>query len=90
PALAVGGSIVLIALAVSTSRYWTWERITMVLALGNAVFVPVALLAKPDWHQVGSALVTWSPLHGGFKPDTITLMVADIGATVTPWMLFFQ
>ncbi len=88
--LAVGGSIALIGLAISTSRYWTWERITLALALGNAVFVPVALLAHPNYPAIGHAFATWGPLPGGFKPDTITLMIADIGATVTPWMLFFQ
>ena len=88
--LAVGGSIVVIGAAVSTSRYWTWERITLALALGNAVFLPVALLAHPDFPAIGHAFATWSPLPSGFKPDTITLMIADIGATVTPWMLFFQ
>lgn len=90
PALAVGGSIVVIGLAISTSRYGTWERITLGLALGNAIFVPVALMAHPDFPAIGHAFATWGPLPGGFKPDTITLMVADIGATVTPWMLFFQ
>jgi Mn2+/Fe2+ NRAMP family transporter len=90
PWLAVGGSIIVLGLAVSTSRYWTWERITLLLALGNAVFVPVALMSHPDFPAIGHAFASWGPLPGGFKPDTITLMVADIGATVTPWMLFFQ
>ncbi|MGC9270239.1 NRAMP family divalent metal transporter [Acidiphilium sp.] len=90
PVLAVGGSIVVIGFAISTSRYRTWERIVMGLALGNAIFVPVALLAHPDFGAIGHAMLTWSPLPGGLKPDTITLMIADIGATVTPWMLFFQ
>jgi len=90
PVVAVGGSILVIGLAISTSRYHTWERITMVLALGNAIFLPVAFLAHPDFHAIGQALLSWSPLPGGFRPDAFTLMIADIGATVTPWMLFFQ
>ena len=32
---------------------------------------------------------TWSPLPGLSK-DTLLIVLADIGATVTPWMLFFQ
>ena len=90
PAIAIAGSIVIIGLAISTSRYRTWERITLVLAFGNAIFLPVALLAHPDFHAIGAALLTWNPLPGGFHPDVMTLMMADIGATVTPWMLFFQ
>lgn len=88
--IAVGLSIVVIGFAISTSRYRTWERITMGLALGNAIFLPVALLSHPDPGAIGHALLTWSPLPHGLTPDTITLMIADIGATVTPWMLFFQ
>lgn len=90
PVLAVLGSIALIGLAVSTSRYRTWERITLVLAFGNLVFLPIAWLAHPDLPAIGQALVRWGPLPGGFRPSTLTLMIADIGATVTPWMLFFQ
>ncbi|MBV8703301.1 MAG: divalent metal cation transporter [Acetobacteraceae bacterium] len=90
PAAAVGAAVVLVLFAAATARYATWERITLGLALCNAVFVPVALLSHPDWGAVGRAMATWSPLPGGLRPDTVTLMVSNIGATVTPWMLFFQ
>ncbi len=90
PAAAVGGTLAVILGAACTHRYWTWERIALGLAACNAVFVPVALLARPDWAAVGHGFTTWSPLPGGLTPDAVTLMVADIGATVTPWMLFFQ
>ncbi len=90
PVVSVGGCIVVIALMASSHRYWTWERIALGLALLNALFVPVALMTHPDWGAVGHAFLTWGPLPGGLKPDTVTLMVSNIGATVTPWMLFFQ
>jgi Mn2+/Fe2+ NRAMP family transporter len=90
PAVAVVGCVLVVALTASTSRYRVWERAALGLALLNAVFVPVALLAAPDWGAVGHAFLTWGPLRGGLTPDAVTLMVANIGATVTPWMLFFQ
>ena len=90
PALAVGGGMAVVVLVAATARYSLWERITLGLALGNAVFVPVALLARPHWGAVGHAFLAWGPLPGGLTPDSILLMVADVGATVTPWMLFFQ
>lgn len=90
PVVSVGGSILVVALMASAHRYWTWERIALGLAALNALFVPVALMTHPDWGAVGHAFLTWGPLPGGLKPDTITLMVSNIGATVTPWMLFFQ
>jgi Mn2+/Fe2+ NRAMP family transporter len=72
-------------------RYWQWERVTLILAVGNLVFVPVALLTHPDWAEVGRAMLTAQPLPaGGLDQNTLTLLLADIGATITPWMLFFQ
>jgi Mn2+/Fe2+ NRAMP family transporter len=47
-------------------------------------------LARPDWHDVGHAFLTWTPLPAGNRYDILVLILATIGATVTPWMLFFQ
>jgi len=85
---------VMIALAVlyaalMSHRYWTWERITLAAALLNLIFIPVALMTHPSWHAVGKSLINWQPLPG-FNKDTLMIVLADIGATVTPWMLFFQ
>ena len=90
PAAAVIGAAVLVALAMCTRRYVTWERIVMALAAGNLVFVPAALLAHPDAAAIGRALATWGPIPGGLSLAFFTLVMANIGATVTPWMLFFQ
>jgi Mn2+/Fe2+ NRAMP family transporter len=89
PWVAVLAALVLLYTALMTHRYWTWERITLAIAALNLIFVPVAFLSHPDWHSVGRALVTWKPVPGMDK-DTLLILLADIGATVTPWMLFFQ
>ena len=90
--LAVGGAVVLVFVVILTHRYWTWERTLLGLAVFNGLFVPAALLAHPQWGAVGRAFLTWTPLPAGglLRPDTMLLIMADIGATVTPWMLFFQ
>jgi Mn2+/Fe2+ NRAMP family transporter len=90
PWAAVLAALVLLYTALLTHRYWTWERITLAVAACNLVFIPVALLTHPDWHAVGHAFATWKPLPGGLNQDTLLILLADIGATVTPWMLFFQ
>ncbi|HEY6352014.1 MAG TPA: divalent metal cation transporter, partial [Candidatus Angelobacter sp.] len=87
---AVLAALTVLYLALVTHRYWTWERVTLAAAAFNLVFVPVALLAHPQWNSVGHALATWSPLPGGLTQDTLLLVLSNIGATVTPWMLFFQ
>jgi Mn2+/Fe2+ NRAMP family transporter len=53
-------------------------------------FVPIALLSHPQWKLIGNAFVTWKPLPGGLNQELLLIILADIGATVTPWMLFFQ
>src|SRR5579875_3826954 len=90
PSVAVGAALLVVLAAITTGRYWTWERITLGLAIFNGLFVPAALLAHPAWGEVGHALLTWTPLPHGNGFDILMLMLADIGATVTPWMIFFQ
>jgi Mn2+/Fe2+ NRAMP family transporter len=89
PWMAILIALVILYGALVSHRYWTWERITLAAAAFNLIFIPVALMTHPSWHSVGHAFITWQPLPG-FNKDTLLLMLADIGATVTPWMLFFQ
>jgi Mn2+/Fe2+ NRAMP family transporter len=90
PMMAVGGALLIVVAAITTGRYWTWERITLSLAIFNGLFIPAAILARPDWHAVGRAMITWMPLPSGSRYEILVLILATIGATVTPWMLFFQ
>ena len=71
-------------------RYTTWERLLLGLAAFNLLFIPAAFLAHPDGRALAHAIVHWGPLPGGFKTTFVTLILANIGATVTPWMIFFQ
>ena len=90
PWVAILGALAILYLALVSHRYWTWERVTLAAAAFNLIFVPVALLTHPDWHAVGNAMLTWKPLPGAFNKDFVLILLADIGATVTPWMVFFQ
>jgi Mn2+/Fe2+ NRAMP family transporter len=90
PWVSVLAAVVILYLALLTHRYWTWERLTLAAALVNLIFVPVALMSHPDWHAVGRAFATWKPLPQGKTSEVLELLLAVIGATVTPWMLFFQ
>jgi len=90
PVVAVLGAWLVLFAALMTHRYWTWERVTLAAAMFNLIFVPVALLSHPQKGAILSALLTWKPLPGGLTQETVLILLADIGATVTPWMLFFQ
>ena len=66
----------------------SFRRIEKVLLLVSCVFVTyvvAAFLAGPDWGQV--AVATVSP-HLAADPSYVSLLVATIGTTIAPWMIF--
>jgi Mn2+/Fe2+ NRAMP family transporter len=91
PVVAVAATVAVVLLAFRTGHYRIWERLALGLALGNLIFIPAAFLAHPDGHAIGRAFATWGPLalHGR-TTLFVTMVMANIGATVTPWMIFFQ
>ncbi len=82
--------IVLVLFTISGGRYWRWERIVLGLALFNGLFLVAAILSGPRWGSVGHAFVTASPFPGGSLNTLLLLIASTVGATVTPWMIFFQ
>lgn len=87
---AVLSAVALVAAGSWGSRYSRWERLCAGLAVFNATFIGVAWFAHPDASSVASSIATWSPLPDAAPAMFLMLMVSNIGATVTPWMLFFQ
>ncbi len=90
PAVAAGLGLLLVIFTLSGGRYWRWERIVLAMAVFNGLFLAAAILVKPDWGSVGHAFVTFSPLPHGSINTLLLLIASTIGATVTPWMIFFQ
>ena len=83
--VAVALGLVLVVFTFSGGRYWRWERIVLGLALFNGLFLAAALTS----HAHLSSLDLGRFPGGSF--NTLLLLVAStIGATVTPWMIFFQ
>lgn len=66
----------------------SFQRIEKVLLMVSCVFVTyivAAFLAGPDWGEV--AVATVSP-HIVPEPEYVSLLVATIGTTIAPWMVF--
>ena len=66
----------------------SFRRIEKILLLVSCVFVTyvvAAFLAGPDWGQVAAATV--AP-HVTTDPKYVSLLVATIGTTIAPWMIF--
>lgn len=91
PIVAVVGTLAIVVAAFALGRYRLWERVVIALALGNGIFIPAAFFAHADPSAViGSFGSLGAPPLGGHPALFITLCMANIGATVTPWMIFFQ
>ena len=87
--VAVALGLALVAFTLSGGRYWRWERIVLGLALFNGLFLVAAILVKPHFGAVAGSF-DFSPFPGGSFNTLLLLLASTIGATVTPWMIFFQ
>ena len=73
---------------VVNGRYWTWEKIAMAFCVVNLIYIPGAFMVQPDCRHLGQGLIPNFP--GGFNGELFFFMMANIGTTIAPWMLFFQ
>jgi|SRR5208283_434970 len=79
---------VMMAIVIS-GRYWTWEKITMVFCLVNLIYIPAAIFVHPSVPDViHNGLIPNFP--GGFNGELFFFLMANIGTTIAPWMIFFQ
>lgn len=72
-----------------TGRYWTWEKIALLFCALNLVYIPGAFLVHPSVHEIlRRGLIP--NFAGGFDGQLFFFLMANIGTTIAPWMLFFQ
>jgi NRAMP (natural resistance-associated macrophage protein)-like metal ion transporter len=81
-------SVVMVAMILQ-GRYWTWEKIAIMFCGLNLVYIPAAFLVHPS---VGSILAHGiiPGFPGGFTGELVFILMANIGTTIAPWMVFFQ
>jgi len=83
------GAWLLMAWMVLQGRYWTWEKLALVFCGLNLIYVPAAFLINPPMHEILRGLIPHFP-PGGFTNELFFLLMANIGTTIAPWMIFFQ
>jgi Mn2+/Fe2+ NRAMP family transporter len=74
-------------------KYFTWERVSLFIAVFNIIFVPLALFSHPDWGAIGRTFTGasgWVVPGGLLSASFLMLVSANIGTTIAPWQLFFQ
>jgi NRAMP (natural resistance-associated macrophage protein)-like metal ion transporter len=93
PWITVFGVTFILFAIVLTGKYWTFERLTLFFCLFNFVYIPAAFWAMatptaPAWSEVFQGF--YQPKLSGFNMDLIFILLANIGTTIAPWMIFFQ
>ncbi len=81
--------ILLMGFMVIQGRYWTWEKLALFFCLINLIYIPGAFMVHPSFEQI---------LRQGFIPhfpsgssnDLFFFLMANVGTTIAPWMIFFQ
>jgi len=67
--------------------YKTTEKLFLVFSLFLLSYIASAFLAKPDWHEIGSAIIH-PTIETNF--DYISTVIGLIGTTIAPWMQFYM
>jgi NRAMP (natural resistance-associated macrophage protein)-like metal ion transporter len=67
--------------------YKTTEKLFLVFSLFLLSYIASAFLAKPDWNEIGSALIH-PTIETNF--DYISTVIGIIGTTIAPWMQFYM
>jgi NRAMP (natural resistance-associated macrophage protein)-like metal ion transporter len=81
--------IAFIMAIVVNGRYWTWEKIVLALCVVNLIYIPAAFLVHPDLSKIfWTGVVPGFPF--GFTSPVIFLLMANVGTTIAPWMIFFH
>jgi NRAMP (natural resistance-associated macrophage protein)-like metal ion transporter len=81
---------ILMGAMIMTGRYWTWEKIALLFCVLNLIYIPAAFMVHPSVRDIvfNSVVPHFPP--GGFTNELFFLLMANIGTTIAPWMLFFQ
>jgi Mn2+/Fe2+ NRAMP family transporter len=70
-------------------RYWTWEKIALIFCVINLIYIPAAFLVNPNWSDViRIGIIPHFP--GGLTSTMFFFLMANVGTTIAPWMVFFQ
>jgi len=88
-------AVVLVWLLVVKGTYKSVEKVFLVFSVFLLSYVFSALLAHPDWRQIGNSLINPIPsfngAHGeGIDAAWISTVIGLIGTTIAPWMQFYM
>jgi Mn2+/Fe2+ NRAMP family transporter len=89
PVLTVVIVIILMGLMVLQGKYWTWEKLAIFFCLINLIYIPAAFMVHPSVTAVlRSGFIPHFP--AGAPGELFFFLMANVGTTIAPWMVFFQ
>jgi NRAMP (natural resistance-associated macrophage protein)-like metal ion transporter len=80
---------ILMGIMVLQGRYWTWEKIALAFCVVNLIYIPAAFLVHPNWGTV-LRVGLFPHFPGGLTGTMFFFLMANVGTTIAPWMVFFQ
>lgn len=88
PYITVIAVCLLLGIISLNGRYWTWEKIALVFCALNLIYIPGAFMVHPSVASIMHGVIPNLP--GGFNNQLFFFLMANIGTTIAPWMIFFQ
>ncbi len=85
--LSVPLSAIMVWILVVKGNYKLSEKVFLIFSVFLFSYVVSALLAKPDWAVIGTAIIT-PKIH--MDRDYIAMVLGLVGTTVAPWMQFYM
>ena len=67
--------------------YKTSEKIFLVFSVFLLSYIVSAIMAKPDWNEIGSAIIRPKM---EMSENYIAMVIGIIGTTIAPWMQFYM
>ena len=85
--ISVPVTAVMVWILVVKGTYKIAERIFLIFSASLLTYVISALMAKPEWSAIGSAII-----RPGIEINTrsLTVIIALVGTTIAPWMQFYM
>jgi NRAMP (natural resistance-associated macrophage protein)-like metal ion transporter len=80
----------LVWLLVVKGDYKSVEKVFLVASAFYLAYIFAGFFAHPDWHTALLATVKLPPRNAWHKVGYISMMVAVIGTTISPWMQFYM
>jgi Mn2+/Fe2+ NRAMP family transporter len=84
--VSIGATALALTALVVMGRYRRVEHVGIAVGLLELLFIPAAIMAHPNHEQLMHGLA--HPIQG--NSAYLTLLAANVGAVIMPWMVFYQ